>query len=199
LLTRVRRYLQGVLNGAALHLVGWGISPNVTSVFAVAASVVAAVFYLNMAAFPLLIWAGGLALFSSGLFDALDGAVARLSNRSTAFGSFLDSLLDRYADAVVILGISLGTPRDVTFLGLNILTWGLIAMFGSITVSYTRAKAESLGVSLTGIGIAERPERIAILVVSSIFLRPDLGVVAVALLSNVTVAHRSIHVYRKLK
>ncbi|MFQ5762930.1 MAG: CDP-alcohol phosphatidyltransferase family protein [Candidatus Bathyarchaeia archaeon] len=199
MLIRIKRYLQGILDAGALHLVRLGVTPNLTSVFGLAASLVAAFFYLNMSYFPLLVWLGGLALFASGMFDALDGAMARLSNRSTPFGSFLDSLLDRYADAAIIFGISLGTPRDTTLLGLNILAWGFIAMFGSITVSYLRAKAESLGISLSGVGLAERPERVAILIVSSMFLRPDIGVVAVALLANVTVAERSLHVYKKLK
>ena len=84
----------------------------------------------------------------SGLFDALDGAIARIYGEATKFGGFFDSVLDRYADAVVLSGIIVG--------GLTNLIWGLAALFGSLLVSYARARAEAAGVKMESVGLAER-------------------------------------------
>ena len=79
-------------------------------------------------------------MLTSGLFDALDGAIARTYGEVTKFGGFFDSLLDRYADAVVLCGIMLG--------GLTELYWGLAALIGSLLVSYSRARAEAAGIKM---------------------------------------------------
>ena len=137
-----------------------------------------------------------LLLLLSGFCDALDGLLARLYQEATAFGGFLDSLLDRYADSAVYAGIILG--------GLCTIPWGLTALIGSLLVSYCRARAEAAGIKMESIGLAERAERIIILSIASItaicWLQAlNIGIILLAILSNLTVLQRSVYAYKKLK
>lgn len=197
MLLRFRKSFQSIQNKCASAFLRAGITPNSVTALSVILSLIAAVLYAISPESAFLLLLAGVVLFASGFLDAIDGALARMSNRASNLGSYLDSLLDRYSDSIVILGIAVGFS-SVSILGLNIVIWGIIATFGSIITSYTRAKAESLGVTIAGIGIAERPERIAILLISTVFLRPDIGLVIIAFVSNLTVAQRSIHVVRRL-
>jgi len=143
-----------------------------------------------------LIAAAGFLLFS-GFFDALDGVLARLYGEVTVFGGFLDSLLDRYADAFVFLAIIVGWLMDNPVW----VFWGFSALVGSLLVSYSRARAEAAGVKMETVGIAERAERILILAVASFlsFLWQDAlrwSMVLLAVLTNLTVLQRVIH-FRK--
>lgn len=144
---------------------------------------------------PLLIVAVVLLLLS-GFCDTLDGVLARTYKQATTFGGFFDSLLDRYADAIVYSAIMIG--------GLCDLTWGLAALSGSILVSYSRARAEAAGIKMESVGIAERAERMLILAGASFaafFWLPSLnyGILALAVLSNFTVFQRGLYAYRWLK
>jgi phosphatidylinositol phosphate synthase len=128
----------------------------------------------------------------AGLFDALDGAVARESNRMSAFGAFLDSTLDRLSEAAIFVGIvffyaSAGRPFGVLLAG--------VAMTFSLLTSYARARAEGLGIECQ-VGLLERAGRVVILSASSIagLLTAGLGLVAAGAL--VTTAQRIIHVRR---
>jgi archaetidylinositol phosphate synthase len=126
----------------------------------------------------------------------LDGVLARLYGEITVFGGFLDSLLDRYADALVLSGIVFGGFCDVS--------WGLIAIIGALLVSYARARAEAAGVKMESIGLAERPERILILITASLVTLAWLealrwGIILLAFLTNATVLQRVIYFYRALK
>ncbi|MHA1271170.1 MAG: CDP-alcohol phosphatidyltransferase family protein [Candidatus Helarchaeota archaeon] len=98
----------------------------------------------------------GVSIIISGVFDALDGVLAREKNMVSKSGAFLDSVLDRYSDSFVILGIIIMGLCDPFF--------GILALVGCIIVSYTRARAESVGVKeMISVGIAERAERMLIL------------------------------------
>jgi archaetidylinositol phosphate synthase len=135
-------------------------------------------------------------LLLSGYCDILDGALARLCQKTTPFGGFLDSLLDRYADSAVYFGMVLG--------GLCTVPWGLAALIGSLLVSYSRARAEAAGIKVEGVGLAERAERLIIVAAASIaevFWEGSLevGVIMLAVLTNFTVLHRSLQVYKMLK
>lgn len=138
--------------------------------------------------------AGAVVLFA-GLFDALDGAVARESNRMSRFGAFLDSTLDRLSEAAVFVGIifylaSEGSPYGTLLAG--------AAMTFSLGTSYTRARAEGLGIDCE-VGILERAGRVVILSCASIagFLTAGLALVAVGAL--ITTAQRILHVRRATK
>ena len=103
----------------------------------------------------MLFWAG-LAVIISGVFDALDGVIAREKGLVSKFGAFLDSVLDRYSDSVILLGLII--------LGVCDPLLGILALIGSLIVSYSRARAESEGSKeMSSIGIAERAERMLIL------------------------------------
>jgi archaetidylinositol phosphate synthase len=137
-----------------------------------------------------------LLLLASGFCDTIDGVIARNYQQATPFGGFLDSLLDRYADAIIYSAIIIGGLCDVS--------WGLAALAGSLLVSYSRARAEAAGIKMESVGFAERAERMLILAVASIaaFLwLPSLnyGIILLAVLSNITVLQRGWHAYKWLK
>lgn len=170
-----------------------GLTPNQVSAIGIAFATLSALAYWKWHFQTLLPILAPLLLLASGFCDALDGALARLYGETTAFGGFLDSLLDRYADAVIIGGIILG--------GLCNPIWGLVALTGSLMVSYARARAEAAGVKMESVGIAERAERIVIITIAS-FLNlawsETLGwsVIVLAILTNLTVLQRAAYFRR---
>jgi archaetidylinositol phosphate synthase len=145
---------------------------------------------------PLWLLVAVLLLLVSGFCDTLDGILARTYNQASVFGGFLDSLLDRYADAFVLGAIIIS--------GLCNLLVGIAALASSLMVSYSRARAEAAGIKMESVGIAERPERIIILAVASlvaIFWLPflNIGVIIIAVLATFTVIQRGFHAYSVLK
>jgi CDP-diacylglycerol--glycerol-3-phosphate 3-phosphatidyltransferase len=139
--------------------------------------------------------AGGALLFLSGVFDMLDGALARVTSRQTTFGAFLDSLLDRYSEATILLAlIYIFTVRGNTPAVLLVYAVAV----GSILISYARARAEGLG--LDGkVGIAPRPERVLILGLGLLFTgATTIAALAVlAVLTHATAMQRLYHVWRQ--
>jgi len=143
-------------------------------------------------------------LLASGFCDTLDGIVARTFQQETVFGGFFDSVLDRYADAAVYAAIIVAGLVNPVWGIIWGSAWGLAALTGSMMVSYTRARAEAAGIKMESVGLAERAERMLILAAVSIvgfFWLPALsyGVALLALLSNLTVVQRGLHVYKILK
>ena len=136
----------------------------------------------------------GALIWAAGFFDALDGSVARTTGKTTVFGNFWDSVLDRYADSVIYFGImihflKLGEP--------NYVIWAVVAIVGSLAVSYTRAKAESLDTECE-VGLMPRSVRIIILGAGFCINQVFWALVIVAAFSHLTVLQRIFHVYRKL-
>lgn len=136
-------------------------------------------------------WAGGF-LIVAGLFDFFDGSLARLAGQVTPFGAFLDSVMDRYSDLLVLLGILFffirgGHTREI------LLT--MAALVGTIMVSYTKARAQAIGVACE-VGLMERPERLLCLIGGGVFdlLAPALWVLAI--LCNVTAFQRILFARR---
>ncbi len=140
---------------------------------------------------------GGLLLLVSGGLDVMDGAVARVTGRTSSFGGFLDSTFDRISDLAILGGIALSTMVDWRAV--------LITAFGSLMVPYCRARAEAAGARNMAVGIAERAERQLVLVVAS-FLHPlisevnvlEIAVVIVGFLAWVTVVQRIAAARREL-
>ncbi len=126
---------------------------------------------------------GGLLILLSGWFDIVDGAVARVTGRTSDRGAFLDSNLDRVGEVAVFCGILVGGHANPLAT--------LVALSSSLLVSYSRAKGDALGVSLRGIGIGERSERLLILAVLSVFGQAWWGVVLVALVASYTFVERA--------
>ncbi len=137
---------------------------------------------------------GGLFLLAAGFFDVLDGAVAREQGRVTPFGGFLDSVTDRYGDAAVFLGLMYGDLIDLPGGWL----WGGLALVGSLMVSYTRARAEAAGVKIQ-VGIAERAERMLIIILGAFLERLGLAVMLVAVLSHLTVLQRILQAKKEMQ
>lgn len=132
----------------------------------------------------------GILIWAAGFFDALDGSVARLTGRVTAFGDFFDSVLDRYSDSVIYIGILIyfmGTGRT------DIVILAVIAIVGSLLVSYVRAKAESLDRECE-VGLLPRTARVLILGASFCVNQVFWGLLVIALLSHITVLQRIFHV-----
>ena len=146
------------------------------------------------------LWAGGVVLLVSGVFDLLDGALARATNRASDFGALLDSVVDRISEMLVLMGLL------IFFLQLSS-TEGVILVYltlgCSVLVSYLRARAESLGVECK-VGIMARPGRVISLGVGLVlghwWLTGLLTVIAVtAGLSLLTLVQRLLHTWRALK
>ena len=145
---------------------------------------------------------GGALILVSGLFDILDGAVARANGRMTSFGGFLDSVCDRYADAVVFIGIMYGAlagniPTNALF-GISLWLWCAIALVGSLLVSYTRARAEGAGVENMDVGIAERPERMILLSVGAFSGLIAWAIVVIVILTHITIIQRILYAKKHL-
>jgi len=198
MLTRFKQKIQQTLIAEARAAHKVGLTPNTISIIGMALAFLSALAYTQWQPNRFYILLATALLLLSGFCDALDGTLARLYQKTTAFGGFLDSLLDRYADAAVYGGIIVGGLCDPL--------WGLTALIGSLLVSYTRARAEATGIEMESIGLAERAERIIILAIASViafFWQPttaiNISIILLAILSNLTVLQRSIHTYKKLE
>lgn len=137
---------------------------------------------------------GGLLILFSGVFDILDGGVARAKGKITPFGGVLDSVCDRYSDGLMFLGIIAGAVNGklVLFPVMQIegWLWAGFALIGSFLVSYTRARAESAGCLKLSVGIAERTERMITLALGSLFNFLGWALVLIAVFSHITIIQR---------
>ena len=196
MLTKLKKKVQTTLTTEAKAAHKIGLTPNTVSTTGIILALLSALTYTAWQTNKLYLLLATVLLLLSGFCDALDGILARLYHETTPFGGFLDSLLDRYADAIVYTAIIISRLCDPT--------WGLTALIGSLLVSYTRARAEAAGVKMETIGLAERAERIIILAIATVtatFWLPalNMGIILLAILSNLTVLQRSLHAYKKLK
>jgi CDP-diacylglycerol---glycerol-3-phosphate 3-phosphatidyltransferase len=149
-------------------------------------------------------WVGGLMVLFAGAFDMLDGAVAKVTNKTTRFGAFLDSTLDRYSEVVVFLGLLMyyrSGPTTDQYHG-SILVF--IAIAGSLLVSYVKARAEGLGMECKGVGLLPRPERVIMIAAGCIInVWWDLALIVIlwvlAIGTNFTAVQRIWYVYSKAK
>jgi len=144
---------------------------------------------------PALLRAGGVIALVAAVFDMLDGRVARARGRSTSFGAYLDSTMDRYSDMLLYLGLLILYAR-LERTGLMVLVW--VAAFGSFMTSYARARAESL-IPRCPVGLLERPERVVLLIAGALFNRMVAVLWIIAVLSNVTAIQRIVYTYVELK
>jgi CDP-diacylglycerol--glycerol-3-phosphate 3-phosphatidyltransferase len=154
-----KRYYR-VMEKVAYPLVSAGISPNHITVAGMLLSLAAGVVFASGAIF----W-GGMLLWASALMDPIDGTVARLSGKVSRFGALLDSTLDRYSELFVFFGLMF------YFRGGRMLFVVMLALMGSIMVSYVKARAESLGQKEFR-GLMQRPERIILLIAGTVLNTP---------------------------
>ena len=186
MIDRLKRTAKQTAEAVARGLANTGISPTQLTLVGFALNLVVAgilaVGYLQL---------GGFLLLIVGLFDTLDGALARVSGRSTTFGAFLDSTLDRYSEAAILLGLLFEASRrgDSTVSAL-----AFVVVAGSLIVSYARARAEGLGLDCE-VGFAPRPERIFLLGLGLIVGLELPALVVLAAITHVTAVQRIVHVY----
>ncbi len=190
MLGKLREKYQKAMIPLGKSLSKTGLSPNALTFIATVISLLSGVAFSMR-----FIWMGVLLILVTGFFDMLDGAVARASGRVTRFGAVLDHVLDRYAEYFILIGVVLGGFVDWF--------WGVFALFGMIMASFTRAKAESVGgLSSCTVGIAERQEKLLLIIAGSILELWVNGaltasVILVGVLSHITVAQRLSYTWNK--
>lgn len=166
------------------------IHPNALTFIGLAINIFAA-FLFAAGQFP----AAAMVVIGAGLFDMVDGRVARHTNRVTRFGGFFDSVLDRYSDLALLMGLlvyyaSINRPFYIVLTA--------IVMTGSVMVSYTRARAENT-IPKCKVGFLERPERIVLIIIGALFNRMAPALWVLAVLSNWTVIQRMIYTWQEAK
>jgi CDP-diacylglycerol---glycerol-3-phosphate 3-phosphatidyltransferase len=166
------------------------IHPNVLTFIGLLINVIAAVL-LSTGQFTKAAWV----IIGAGIFDMVDGRVARETNRVTRFGGFFDSVLDRYSDLALLMGLlvwygNINRPFYVVLTA--------VVMAGSVMVSYTRARAENT-IPMCKVGFMERPERIVLLIIGALFDRMAPVLWIIALMSNLTVIHRMLFTWQEAK
>src|ERR1700691_2948634 len=191
MLTRaIGRYVSWPVDRLAALLAPTGIPPNVITWCALVANLWAGVLFAKgrFAA------AGGMMLLA-GLCDLLDGPVARRQKRVSLVRGFLDSILDRYADLILFLGLL------VYYAQVNRFLYAVLAgaaMAGAVMVSYAKARAESL-VPTEEIGFWERPERLVLMILGALTNRIDVALSLLAIGPNITVIHRILHTWKQTR
>jgi len=139
-------------------------------------------------------WAG-VVVIGAGLFDMVDGRVARASNQVTRFGGFFDSVIDRYSDLALYMGLLVYYASINRFFYI-VLT--AVVMTGSVMTSYARARAENT-IPKCKVGFLERPERVVLIIIGALFLRMAAVLWVLAILSNLTVIHRMIYTWQEAR
>ena len=166
------------------------LPPNVITLIGLIINIFAAVLFA-MGRFTL----AGLVVLFAGIFDMVDGEVARRTGRVTRFGAFFDSVIDRYSDMVLFLGLVVWYAKydKIFYAGLVVMS-----LIGSIMTSYTRARAESL-MPACKVGFLERPERIVLLIIGALTNRLGPAMWVMAILSNWTVSQRIWYTWQETK
>ncbi|HEX4021617.1 MAG TPA: CDP-alcohol phosphatidyltransferase family protein [Acidobacteriaceae bacterium] len=188
--------LQKIVDGLALTR----ISPNVLTFIGLVINIGAAVLfgYANSQNNVRMFFFAGLVIIGAGIFDMVDGRVARQTDQVTIFGAFFDSVIDRYSDVALFFGLLVYYARGDRFFYVVLVAF---VMTTSLMVSYTRARAEAL-IGACKVGFMERPERVVLVIIGALFNRwgvmaPVLWVLAV--LSTITVIHRISYTYQNTR
>jgi phosphatidylglycerophosphate synthase len=194
---RLRKWSGYVLQPIAKAIASVGISANTLTitglVFGIGAGICIALGYLKLA---------GVLILIGGSFDMIDGAVARASNKNTPFGALLDSVVDRYSEGIIFIGLAIYCSKSSMIDGLALTCLGLISSF---LVSYVRARAEGLQIECK-VGLMQRPERVILLSIAVLFR--DFSIVNVSILilvlwvmvifSHITVIQRVFFALKQL-
>jgi CDP-diacylglycerol--glycerol-3-phosphate 3-phosphatidyltransferase len=183
-------FFGGIINAIVGALALSRVHPNVLTFIGLLINVWAA-FLFAAGKFR---WAG-VVVIGAGLFDMVDGRVARETNRVTKFGGFFDSVLDRYSDLGLLVGLLVYYASINRFFYV-VLT--AIVMTGTVMVSYTRARAENT-IPKCKVGFLERPERVVLIIIGALFNRMAQVLWVIAVLSNITVIHRMIYTWQETR
>jgi len=186
----LRKAFKTPLDWLASRLMKLGITPNHITLFGLVGTIGAAV----LIAFGHLRWGGLVAALMAPL-DAVDGALARLRGTPKRFGAFFDSVIDRYDELILLGALVLYFYNQNNLTGV-VLTF--LAVIGSVMVSYTRARAEGLGLDAKT-GILTRIERSIVLIIGLLFAKPIFSVGIIAVLANITAIQRIAKVWQQSK
>ena len=203
----LQKAIYRIINPLIKGMIKVGITPNFITTTGFLLNIVAAGIFVYAAAYKpensltLIGWGGFIILFA-GLFDMMDGRLARMGNMSSTFGALWDSTLDRYSELFTLFGIAIYFLLD-GWIGSGVVTF--LAMVGSVMVSYVRARAEGIGIECK-VGFMQRPERVVVTSIGAIFcgIYANLWVLSVpmmliAVLANITAFWRVWHCYKQLK
>jgi len=155
-------------------------------------------FLLTLIAGPVLAYdlrLGAFCMVPGTLLDMLDGLVARVQGKATPYGAFLDSVLDRYSDAAILLAIAVNLWQGAELLGVVLCG---VSLVGSFIISYARARAEGLGVDCKH-GLMERPDRLLVLFIGAVSGYMVMALAVLSVLTHMTVLQRILHTRRQLK
>jgi phosphatidylglycerophosphate synthase len=176
----IRNRVRGLFAPLAVGLASSKVSPNLITALSLIPAIVAGVLFARGT-----VRLGGVFLGISSLFDTMDGLVAKVADRQTRFGALLDSTIDRYVEIAIFIGLGVLFRETVSLYGV------MLALGGSLMVSYVKARAEGLGASCE-VGMLQRPERLVILflgaVLGATYLKWAIWIIAV--LANVTALQR---------
>lgn len=194
---------QRVINAMVRGLARLNPDPNLLTVIGLFINILAAILY----GFGEFFYAG-LVMIGANIFDMLDGRLARLTGRVTKFGAFLDSSLDRLSDMVTFLGIIIFYARDTQYHSTLYAALTGAALIGSVMVSYTSARAESL-IPKCDVGFFRRPERVVLLIIGSLTVWPEstspflnkmpATIWLMTIMSYWTFSHRLYHTRRAIR
>jgi len=186
-LNNLRHSLQPYLEKIGSGFAATGLSPNFWTGVGIAFAFASAIAYGLNIEFALII--GGALLLVSGFFDIVDGQVARVTNKTSKKGAFLDSIFDKIAEVLIFLGILIGFAEPYLV---------LLAITLSLLVSYARARAESLGIKLQGIGIGERAERLLVIAIIGMIGFMEYAIVIVIVIAGITLIQRILATTKQL-
>jgi len=189
MLNNLRNSLQPHLEKLGNSFASTGISPTGWSVIGLVFAFASAFFYGWNMEFSLII--GGIVLLVAGFFDVVDGQVARATQKVSKTGGFLDSVFDKIAEVAIFFGILVGGFAEpyLVFLAISL----------SLLVSFTRSRAESLGVKLQGIGIGERAERLLVIAIVGIIGFMEYAVIIVIIIAGITFIQRIVVTTKALR
>ena len=182
LLNNLRNSLKPYLQTIGKIFASTGISPNVWTAVGLIFAFISSLVYGISLEFSLIL--GGILLLISGFFDIVDGQVARYANRISKFGGFLDSIFDKIAEVAIFFGILLGGYVEPYLV--------ILAISLSLLVSYTRAKADTLGIKLQGIGIGERAERLLVIAIVGMIGFMEAAIIIVIIIAAITLVQRIV-------
>ena len=182
MLNNLRDSLQPHLEKLGRGFSSTGLSANVWSAIGLGFAFTSAIVYGLQLEYSLIF--GGIFLLVSGFFDIVDGQVARFTKTISQKGAFLDSIFDKIAEVAIFLGILIGNYAEpyLVFLAITL----------SLLVSYTRARAESVGIKLQGIGIGERAERLLVIAIIGMISFMEYAVIIVVIIAAITFVQRVI-------
>ena len=212
----LQKVIYVIINPLIKAMIKIGITPNIVTTVGFIGNIVAAAFFIDAAwklgladadtnaCYAELGW-GGFIILASGLFDMMDGRLARMSGKSSLFGALWDSTLDRYSELVSLFGICLAFIRmeQGEWFWMGVVTFA--AMIGSVMVSYVRARAEGLDIECK-VGFMQRPERVVVTAATAMLtgITGNIwwlagGMMLIALLANITAFWRIAHCYKVMK